>query len=249
MNSTTIIILASITLLVLIIFLLINKRLSTPTKRDKEKGKDYLEKFRDSLYKSMIDIVVKYDYKKYENIIDLEMDIINTLITYGRTEINNKINESLSNNTLSPLIAKAIDEETIDKFINTIIDKLNIEDSIQQSLSDAFQDSVNENKKLEEEITNQFDSSEFFTDEEVDENTELEVQNIEPTEEELAQLNPPREDGEEPYDPNDESMELISEEENPTDILQEIKDEIIYDSRGRAKSAKTGKFVKKDSIL
>ena len=244
MNSTTIVILASVTLAILIIFLLINKRLSTPTKKDKEKGKDYLENFRDSLYKSMIDIVMKYDYKKYENIVDLEMDIINTLIIYGRTELSNKISQAVTDNNLSPLIAKAIDEETIDRFINSIIDKLNIEESIQQSLSTTFQEAVSDNEKLEEEITNQFDSNEFFTDEEVDENTELEEQNIQPTEEELSQLNPPREDGEEPYDPNDESMEIINEEDNTVDILQEIKEEIYIDAKGRARN-KAGKFVKK----
>lgn len=244
MNSTTIVILASVTLALLIIFLLINKRLSTPSKKDKEKGKDYLETYRDNLYKSMVDIVMKYDYKKYENIVDLEMDIINTLIIYGRTELSNKISHDVADSKLSPLIAKAIDEETIDKFINSIIDKLNLEESIQQSLSTTFQEAVSDNEKLEEEITNQFDSKEFFTDEEVDENTELEEQNIQPTEEELSQLNPPREDGEEPYNPNDESMEIINEEDNTVDILQEIKEEIYIDANGRARN-KAGKFVKK----
>jgi len=242
-----------ITICILVILGLISLYIfkSITSKKDKEKGLKFLESIKDSINKYMVDIVAKYDYKKYDNVADLEMDIINTVFSEGKAEITNKISNAINDNIITSNIAKTLDENIKEKFVQDIINKLEIEESIQASFSDKFQQACENNEKAEEELNKEFNTEDFFADEEVDESMlEPATETVIP-EEELQYLNPPREEGEEAYNPDDESMEILEiiEEEEPTkeeQDINEIKENVYVDINGRLRDKTTHKFVKKE---
>ena len=213
---------------------------TSPKEKDKEKAKEFLEGLRDELYKSLVDIVAKFDYTKYKDIAELQMEIIYSVTDSGKRYIEEKIKEAASTNLISALVVKSLDEDFINKFIISIIEKMNIEESIQSSLSDDFKSACEDNEKLEQELTEQFSSNEEFALTEDDVELEPADYNNIP-EEELANLNPVREEGEEEYNPDDESMELLTDEE-----AEELVSDIVIDSKGRARD-KSGRFVKSTS--
>ena len=222
---------------------------NSPKQEDKEAAKKFLDGLKDTLYNMMLSIIRETDYSQYETFTDLESAIMLKINESCQKYIESELEKSTD--ALSVLALKALKTGMIDEFIEFIISNFNVEDTMRTHFNSIYQEnldeSVKEDEKLQEEFSNEeeYYAKEESSVEELDKVDEEEI--INENEKHISELNPVREEGEEPYNPDDDSMEILDEGddgEETENISEDEEDDIFFDSNGRARSKATGRFIK-----
>lgn len=203
-------------------------------KQGEDEANKFLDGLTDTIFTKLLDIIKSFNYDDYDDLVGIEVKIIGEMVDCAKEYIKEEL--SKSHDMISILAQKILTDEFIEKFVNKIIDTINLPETIELQLGDKFEkfnkEIVEEDKKLTEEYS---DSKIYFKDEkDISEAKDLSIPNLE----ELIATNDveiiqPREDEEE-FNSEDSSMEIIP-------------DSTTYvDSRGRIHDKATGKFIKLD---
>lgn len=217
--------------LVLIIGLIVFLRYKlSPKEEDKKAAMDFLLQLKDELYETIIKIIVDFDYTTYPSLVDMEIDITNKIIEACRKCINEEL--ANSKDMLSVLMLKCLNSDMIEKFIESIIAEFNVKSLIDNKIFEMASTRCNIIEKEDKELEEKFSDEELYNDSEIKDSELEEAEEVEVPEEELDKLNP-QVDDEEEFNSEDESMEIVD-------------DDIYYDAAGRARSKKTGKWIKVD---
>jgi hypothetical protein len=198
----------------------------SPKETDKQAANDFLELLRDELYDLVLQTIIDFDYTKYSNIADLEIEVINSVTETCKKCINDELADS--KDMLSVLILKCLDSGMIEEFINKIIKEFGVEELVENKISEMVEEKYDAAIAEDEEISAKFNDSESFNEVEMDELPAAEEEKV--PEEVLKTLNPQVEE-EESYNEDDDSMEVLD-------------DDLYYDAKGRLRSKSTGKYVK-----
>lgn len=195
-------------------------------------AKQFLDGLKETLYNKMLDIIKNFNYEDYEDLVGIEVSIINSMTLAAKDYINNTLKQSTD--VLSILAQKVLTDEFIEKFIDTIINKIDLPGTIELQLGDKFE---RFNKEIEEEdkkLTDEYSDGKvyFKNEDEISEVEDLSIPNLE----ELITTNDveiiPHKDDEEAFNAEDSSMEIVP-------------DSTTYvDSKGRVHDKTTGKFIK-----
>lgn len=214
----------------------------------KEEANFFLSKFKDILYSKFIDIIHRFNYRTLQNLNDIEIRLIDTMIKEGHKYINSEI-EELKDSCLSQGALKILDHDFIEKFIDTIIKNIDIFKSVEEKLGDRYKELQDTFSKEDKELNKQYsDESIYYINDKnikLDSTTSVELVDSDenglslrgyklPSKAEEALLNKPI-DEEESYNADDESMEIIGEDTASTYI----------DSLGRYRDKATNKIIKK----
>lgn len=212
----------------------------------KQEALDFLEGLADELRQLIIEILSSITIDDIKDIKNNDVEEVETFILkriYDRTweYVKKVVEENVETNKdffTQAVLALLENKEFIEKFIKELITNKGINTSInERSLELSFESArdkavktVEEDEKLQEEFSDQ----DKYIEEVTDEDQTVGEYITEPTEEELSNLNPQVDDEEELDPENDSSVEVIED------------DDIYYDKSGRARSKKTGKWVKVD---
>ena len=210
----------------------------------REEATKFLDGLKDALYNELVDIIKTFNYDDYDSLVGIESEIIIKMTDAAKVFITKELEKS--QDLLSIIALKALTPEFIDKFVDLIINKIDIVKSVDEitniKLEERFKEFEDEDESLQKDYS---DGSIYYIDE--DEVVPLEIAKeqelkdsddnglaergfVLPNKKELESLNP-QTDSEESYDATDESMEIIA-------------DNTYVDSRGRLHDKATGKFIK-----
>lgn len=184
-----------------------------------------------------IDDIINLDE---ESVVKIEntilKDIYNITWEYVKNVVEKKSETEVDFFTQA-VLALLDNKEFVEEFIRKLIDSKAINQVIHSravgllnsSAEQRLIDSEEEDKQLQEEFSDEEKYIEEVKDEDQTHGEDVDA----PTEEEIAELNPQIDEPEELDPENDPSVEIIDENED-----------IYYDKSGRARSKKTGKWVK-----
>ena len=212
----------------------------------REEAEKFLNSIKDALLEKLITIIKEFDYSKYDNLVGIEVDVLNKLKEVAKTFIISQVKSPACKLSLF-CVKILLSEDTIDKFIDFIIDKLNVNTKVEEQLGDRYEKMYSGFEEEEKQLEETYNNPELYNEEDIvdlphtNDNNELldsddngleERGFVLPSKKEEAELIPQSEE-EEVYNPEDDSMELVKEEDDGT----------YYDSRGRLHD-KSGKFIK-----
>lgn len=231
---------------VLLIIVIASVIISIKKNGDKKEAKAFLEGLAEQIEEVILDTLSKLDIKDFTDptaIEKIEAEILKKIYDaawkYVQTVVENNIDSNKDFFTKA-ILALLKNKEFVEEFIKELINGSDITNVIWSKsrtiLIDANSVQVEEIEKEDQELQEEFSDEEKYIEEITDED-QTHGESIEfPTEEELAQLNPQVDEPEELDPENDPSVEAIDDEEP----------DIYYDKSGRARSRKTGKWVKVD---
>lgn len=228
-NNTLVSVLAGILILVLIIITIVIRYKGSPSTYDKEQAKDFLNKLSDVFYKKMMEIINNIDFFAYPSIEELEVSVLNDIYDTIWAFVEEELKDAAQKDILTALALKVINKEYVTKFVDQIISSKNINERLAENWKIFHIEKVSEEVEKEDEELQQKYSDPSLYNEDFDVKDLEPVQEVKPTEEELAQLNPQVDTDEVNYDDEDSSVEMI---------------EIIVDKNGRKRNKATGRFVK-----
>jgi hypothetical protein len=188
---------------------------------------EFLSGLSDNIESTIVSIINEADIDKYNSLDELEIDILQKIYDETWNYLYVEIIKASKNDIITAAVSKLINKEYLIKFIDNTF-KGNMFENVEAKWIDKFSKN---NEQNDQELQNEFsgtDYNENFDEDDLEPASEEEI-----SEEELAKLNPPREDGEEEYNSEDSSMEIVEED-----------DDIYIDKSGRKRSRKTGKWVK-----
>lgn len=209
---------------------------------DKKEANKFLEGLSDRLKSMFLDVVRNFDPDTIDDIINTDIEVIETAILskiyevcwdYVKCVVEKKSQEDadfFTQAVLALLQNKSFVEDFIRNLINTGSAQTVIHSKARYIKSSIESERIEECEEREKDLNEEFSDDEKYVTGEEDFQTFGEDVN-EPTEEELAELNPQVDEPEELDPENDPSVEIIDED-------------IYYDRSGRARSKKTGKWVK-----
>lgn len=228
-TNTIVTILSGAVILICIIVAIVIRYKSNPSAIDKESAKKFLDGLSDTFYDKIMEIINNIDFSKYNSLVELEADVLNTIYETIWNYVEEELKDAAKTDILTALALKVLNKDFVDKFVEDLINKLNIE----WKLEAAWSKNHNFDDKVKEIQNN--DVSEFTGNDYVEDSSSVE---LEPAteekipEEELKKLIP-QSDDEEVLDPeNDNSVEVVDDDSNVT-----------IDSKGRKRDKKTGRFV------
>ena len=222
-------IIGGILILAFVIVAILIRLKNKPTQADKDSAKQFLEGLEDVFYAKMIDIVTCLDISKYGTLEEFEADILSNIYESVWKYVEEQLSDQAKTDVLTALALKVLNKEFVDSFVAALITKYNINDKINTVWVSNFEEKCKSIEEAETESSTVYTDSELYNE---SFNDELEkAKEVVPTEEELAALNPPTEE-EEVYSDEDESVELIED------------DEYYYDANGRKRDKATGRYVK-----
>lgn len=249
MDTVTVCILIISSTIVLVgLIILIGYLYKKTIKKYQDEANFFLSKFKDDLYSDFINIIHKFDYKSLSNLNDIEIRLIDNMITEGHKYLNKQISD-LKESCLSNGAYKVLNKDFTENFIDNIIKKIDIFKSVEEQLGDRYQELqetyVKEDKELSKEYSDE--SIYYINDKNIvlDSTTNVELLESDedglekrgfvlPSKAEEARLNK-QVDEEELYNSEDDSMEIIGEDTESTYI----------DSMGINRDKATNKKIKK----
>lgn len=210
---------------------------------NKQEANDFLEGLADELKKLILKIIKSFSVEDLENLTEeniakIETDILKQIYDTCWNYITCIVEKNLDKNQdffTQAVLALLQNKEFIEEFIRKLINSENITQIIHSKATVLSEENIErklevvekEDKDLQEEFSDQEKYIEELTD-----NDQTHGEDIsEPTEEELSKLNPQVDEPEDLDPENDISVEVVN-------------DDIYYDKSGRARSKKTGKWVK-----
>lgn len=224
---------------ILVLFIILYCILKSKENKNKSKALEFLDNILDEIKEIVLTSISNIDISDLKNL-KIEEIIASILkdIYDGIWEfVQNKINERDDKDIVDKTALKFLNNKNfIDKYIDTIVEKFDVESHIETKISDiqdeegqkVLDKSEKEDKDLQEEFS---DSKKYFTNE-VSENDLTVGEDLEEIPQiELDKLNPQTDEEEKIDLENDSSVEVID-------------DDIFYDKAGRARSKKTGRYTK-----
>lgn len=233
MNTTQIIsIIVGLVLVIGIGALVYYRYKNSPKETDRQAARDFLDAIKGNVINSCLEFIKSFDYTKYNSLAEIEIDLINGMIDSSKQLIAKELEKS--SDILSALAIKCLTSTEIEKYVCNIVENIDLLSNIENELGDKYNTLLGEIELEDKELNEEYSDTTKYNDQEME--TLPEAKEVKYSEEDLAKLNP-QVDNEESYNPNDESMELISEEEKETD-------DIYIDASGRVHSKSTGKFIR-----
>lgn len=187
----------------------------SPKQEDKEEAKNFLLQLKDDLYALMIDTIIDFDYTKYTSIAEMEIEVVNSVIDTCKQTIKNAIKDS--QDILSILVLKCLDNDMIEKFILQLIEEYAVKEKVDTKIGEIIKDRYSEAEEEDKALAEQFSNQDLYVEEEIP------VKDLPPVDEitipptELAKLNP-QVDEEEAFNSKDESMEIVEEETKAEEV-------------------------------
>ena len=213
---------------------------------DKQEAEDFLQGLSEELKNLILKVIRTFTL---DDLINLDKNSIATIENNILKAIYetcwNYINNVVENNKDQDFFTQAVlalleNKEFVEEFIRKLIDSECLQSIIHAKASILLEKSVEakmvETEKEDKELQEEFSDQEKYIEELKDEDQTHGEEAEEPTEEELTKLNPQVDEPEELDPENDPSVEVVEDEDN----------DIYYDKSGRARSKKTGKWVKLD---
>lgn len=247
--STTAI-LSIIVVLAIACFLFVIIKFNTNSKQNE--AIEFLNKFADTITKDLVDQVIKENIYIFsaatskEEVVDR---IVNQLYVASWKFFDQQIEVAVKDGKLNPAIANYITIEFADKFVQKLVDQINLKDQIEAKYNEINGEVESEFARMEAEdkaLQEKFSDSEEYNTGEIDKYNDLEkaeegkvyVNNEDGT---VDQIDRP-EDNEDDvlYTVEDESVEYIGED-GLTDSEREAG--VYFDKAGR-KRTKNGRFTK-----
>lgn len=181
----------------------------SPKQEDKEEAKNFLLQLKDDLYALMIDTIIEFDYTKYTSIAEMEIEVVNSVIDTCKQTIKNAIKDS--QDILSILVLKCLDNDMIEKFILQLIEEYAVKEKVDTKIGEIIKDRYSEAEEEDKALAEQFSNQDLYVEEEIPVKDLPPVDEITIPADELAKLNP-QVDEEEAFNSEDESMEIVEEE-------------------------------------
>lgn len=187
----------------------------SPKQEDKEEAKNFLLQLKDDLYDLMINTIIDFDYTKYTSIAEMEIEVINSVIDTCKQTIKNAIKDS--QDILSILVLKCLDNDMIEKFILQLIEEYAVKEKVDTKIGEIIKDRYSEAEEEDKALAEQFTDQDLYVEEEIP------VKDLPPVDEiivpptELEKLNP-QVDEEESFNSEDESMEIVEEETKAEEV-------------------------------
>lgn len=205
-------VIGGIVILVLIIIAVVIRLKNKPiTEEDQKSAQEFLEGLSDTFYQNIVDIINNIDFQNYQSLPELEVDILNTIYDNTWNYVEEQLKDISKTDVLTALALKILNKEYVEKFIDGIIEKYDINNKISEAWNKYFsakeKEVEEEDKKLQEQFS---DDEKYITEESTPEDLPP-VEKEEPSEEELKNIIPPSEE-----DPNydasvDDSVEVLDE--------------------------------------
>lgn len=216
-----------IVILVLIIIAVVIRLKNKPiTEEDQKSAQEFLEGLSDTFYQNIVDIINNIDFQNYQSLPELEVDILNTIYDNTWNYVEEQLKDISKTDVLTALALKILNKEYVERFIDGIIEKYDINNKISEAWDKYFsakeKEVEEEDKKLQEQFS---DDEKYITEESTPEDLPP-VEKEEPSEEELKNIIPPSE--EEPdYDASsDNSVEVVGEETTTVEETNTSAEEI-----------------------
>ena len=205
-------VIGGIVILVLIIIAVVIRLKNKPiTEEDQKSAQEFLEGLSDTFYQNIVDIINNIDFQNYQSLPELEVDVLNTVYDNTWNYVEEQLKDISKTDVLTALALKILNKEYVEKFIDGIIEKYDINNKISEAWNKYFsakeKEVEEEDKKLQEQFS---DDEKYITEESTPEDLPP-VEKEEPSEEELKNIIPPSEE-----DPNydasvDDSVEVLDE--------------------------------------
>lgn len=228
-TNTIVTILGGAVILICIIVAIVIRYKSNPSAIDKESAKKFLDGLSDTFYDKIMDIINNIDFSKYNSLVELEADVLNAIYETIWNYVEEELKDTAKTDILTALALKVLNKDFVDKFVEDLINKLNIEWKLEAAWSKNhnFDDKV---KEIQNNDVSEFTGNDYVED---SSSVELEPATEEKIPEEALKKLIPQSDDEEVLDPeNDNSVEVVEDDSNVT-----------IDSKGRKRDKKTGRFV------
>ena len=208
--------------------------------KDKKTANEFLEGLSDDIINnSLIPLIATFDISLYDSLQEFESAVLTSIYNVSWNYVQNKVAEIQAED--QDVYTKAIytllcNKKFVDSFISNIIDNFiikEIEDKYNNEINMADEENKiesieNEDKELADKFSDQTQYIESSEDDDIAKYVDDDIDNvIEPINKEIN----PQVDEEEELKPEDESIEVLD-------------DDIYFDKAGKARSKKTGKWVK-----
>ncbi len=191
-------------------------------KKDKKKAMEFLEGLGNNILTIVFQTIAecKPSQDPDYTLADFEAELIHNI--YDRTwdYVKEEVEKSVDADAITKAIFKYLDKDSVVKFIDEVILKNNIQAAIMETYniergSVIEEKAAEEDKNLEKEYS---DAAQY--NESVDEDNDLAPAEEEVhTEEEVAAINPPKDEEDNVYDPEDDTQELLPEEDNEAPVI------------------------------
>lgn len=209
MNTSLVTIIGAIVIVAIAVLFVVLYSKFGRNKKYTEAANKFLTGLENKFISIICDIIDSYNFSSGKSLEEIEKDILDKIYN----EIADYITDQLkkSDNKLIALAAHVITKEFIIEWIDKLVEKFGIKDTIStryaaQNIkmnSEAF---VEADKKLQEE----FEKEDYIDDIEGVNLNNLEEDKQEPSEEEIKDINPPTD--EVVYSDDDSSVEIVKEE-------------------------------------
>jgi hypothetical protein len=233
MNYGTI---AGIVLLAIIIFIIVVKFKSSS---DKDKAKKFIENLADNLVQIMISTIGRYSPEDFEILEDFENTILSSIYEETWDYVSEIAEEDVGLDILTKSVFKYIKKDAVVDFVNELIMNRNITKDIEDiygSYAISNSNIEEEDKKLEEEYSDDSMYLESLGDDITIEDVEGPVEEPVHSKEELESIIPPRDEDEE-FNIEDDSMEIIVDKKEIVSIKAKNGQILYYelDKNGKKK--------------
>jgi hypothetical protein len=233
MNYGTI---AGIVLLAIIIFIIVVKFKSSS---DKDKAKKFIENLADNLVQIMISTIGRYSPEDFEILEDFENTILSSIYEETWDYISGIAEEDVELDILTKSVFKYIKKDAVVDFVNELIMNRNMTKDIEDiygSYAISNSNIEEEDKKLEEEYSDDSMYLESLGDDITIEDVEGPVEEPVHSKEELESIIPPRDEDEE-FNIEDDSMEIIVDKKEIVSIKAKNGQILYYelDKNGKKK--------------
>ena len=202
MSSDIFVILIGLIIVAIIITAVIIKHITV--ENNKEEDKKFLNGLSDEILNTMITIISQFDPNLYPNAEAFEKDVLKRIYEVTWDYSSNKCIEAYNENIIVKAVFNTIDKEMVLKFIQTLIETEDINESIKSAYAAPIIESGNMEKE-DEALAKQFSNEKEYY-EEVEPSDLLPAEEIVETDE---TLNPQRDD-EEDYTTEADSVEEIT---------------------------------------
>lgn len=213
MNNNLISIIGAIMILAIVIFV-VYFSLKKKDNGSKE-ALEFLNGLKDELIKIAINTAQTVDPSSYKSAEEFELVVLNEVYDKTWDYVQQQIKEKFNDSSTLKLLSEIIDKDYVINFIDNIYENFGINQKIQGQYA-SYQLEHNNPSTNEEKLKQKFSDKTQYNEESTDEDLEP-AKEVVLTEEEASKLNPQK-DEEEEFNIEDDSMEIIQEEEKPNVI-------------------------------
>lgn len=195
---------------------------------DKKAAVNFLQDLGDEILNVILKTISETFPKDFKSLEDFNNHLVDKIYN----QVWDFVSEKAAGDNVIDKVTRAvftyIDGDTLVKFINDIMDQNGITDKIANDFAaysiEEYSDSVvEEDKKLEEEYSDENQYVETSNDDEL-----APAEDKDPTEEEIAAINPQREE-EEDFNAEDDSMEIVTDKKEIITTKSKTGQDLYYE--------------------